>query len=77
MTNDKSILIFTETEKPKNCKIRINDMKAFYQISINKKQFNSLNEDDKIHVYKYLNELEEKIKKLDKVALMIFENNND
>jgi hypothetical protein len=77
MTNDKPILIFTETEKPKNCKIRINDMKAFYQISINKKQFDSLNENDKINVYKYLNELEEKIKKLEKVALMVFENNND
>jgi hypothetical protein len=53
MTNDQPILIFTETEKPKNCNIRIDDMKVFYQISINKKQFDSLNEDDKIECYYY------------------------
>ena len=27
--------------------------------------------------YKYLNELEEKIRKLEKLPLMVFENNND
>jgi len=77
MTNDQSILIFTETEKPKNCNIKVKDMKTFYKISINKEQFDSLNENDQINVYKYLNELEEKIKKLEKFSLMVFENNND
>jgi hypothetical protein len=77
MTNDQSILMFIETQKPKNCNIKVEDVKAFYKISINKKQFDSLNEDDQINVYKYLNELEEKIKKLEKLSLMVFENNND
>ncbi len=77
MTNDQPILIFTKTEKPKNCNIKVEDIKAFYKISINKEQFDSLNEDDKINVYKYLNELEEKIKKLKKLPLMVFENNSD
>ena len=40
-------------------------------------EFDSLNEDDKVNVYKYLNELEEKIRKLEKLPLMVFENNND
>ena len=77
MTNDQSILMFIETEKPKNCNIKVEDVKAFYKISINKKQFDSLNEDDQINVYKYLKELEEKIRKLEKLSLMVFENNND
>jgi len=77
MTNDQPILIFTEIEKPKNCNIKIQDMIGFYKISINKEQFDSLNEDDKVNVYKYLNEIEEKIKKLEKVPLMVIENNND
>ncbi len=77
MTNDQSTLMFTETEKPKNCNIKVEDITAFYKISINKEQFDSLNEDDQINVYKYLNELEEKIRKLEKIPLMVFENNND
>jgi len=77
MTNNQPILIFTETEKPKNCNIKVEDIKAFYKISINKEQFDSLDEEDKINVYKYLNELEEKIRKLEKLPLMVFENNND
>ena len=77
MTNDQPILIFTETEKPKNCNIKVENTKGFCKISINKEQFDSLNEDDQINVYKYLNELEEKIKKLEKLPLMVFENNND
>ena len=43
MTNDQPILMFTETEKPKNCNIKVEDIKAFYKISINKEQFDSLN----------------------------------
>ena len=77
MTNDQPILMFTETKKPKNCNIKVEDIKAFYKISINKEQFDSLNEEGQIHVYKYLNELEEKIKKLEKLPLMVFENNSD
>ena len=77
MTNNQPILIFTETEKPKNCNIKVEDIKAFYKISINKEQFDCLDEEDKINVYKYLNELEEKIRKLEKLPLMVFENNND
>jgi hypothetical protein len=77
MKNNQPILIFTETEKPKNCNIKVQDLKAIYEISINKEQFDSLNKNDQINVYKYLNELEEKIKKLKKIPLMVFKNNND
>ena len=77
MTNDQTILMFTETEKPKNCNIKVEDITTFYKISINKEQFDSLNEEGQIHVYKYLNELEEKIRKLEKFSLMVFENNSD
>jgi hypothetical protein len=77
MTNNESNLIYTKIKKPKNCAIKIEDFAAFYKISINKEQFDSLNENDQINVYKYLNELEEKIKKLEKLPLMVFENNND
>ena len=53
MINNKPDLIFTKIKKPKNCAIKIEDFLAFYKISINKKQFDSLNEDDQIYVYKY------------------------
>jgi hypothetical protein len=77
MTNNQPILMFTETEKPKNCNIKVEEMYETYKISINKKQFDSLDEDNKINVYKYLNELEEKIKNLGKLCLMIKEDFNE
>jgi hypothetical protein len=73
MTNNQPILIFTNTEKPKNCEIKVEEMYGTYKISINKKQFDFLDEDNKVDVYKYLNELEEKLKNLGKFCLMVEE----
>jgi hypothetical protein len=77
MTNEKQTWIFTNTERPKNCEIKVEEMYETYKISINKKQFDSLDEDDKINVYKYLNELEEKIINSGKLCLMVKEDFNE
>ena len=77
MTNKKQTLIFTNTERPKNCEIKVEEMYETYKISINKKQFDSLDEDSKIEVYEYLNELEEEIKNLGKFYLMVKEDFNE
>ena len=75
--NKKTIFIHTETEKPKNCKIVIEDMTIFYKVGISKDDLDKLNEKDKNNVYQYLNELEEKIKKLNKMSLLVYEDFND
>jgi len=77
MTNNEIILISTKTKKPKNCKIIIKDMKAFCKVAISKEDLNKLNEKDKTNVYKYLNELEEKIKKMGKLSLLVYDDFND
>ena len=77
MTNEKQILIFTNTERPKNCEIKVEEIGGTYKILINKKQFDSLDADNKINVYKYLNELEEKIKNLGKLYLIVKEDFNE
>jgi len=77
MTYNQPILIFTDTEKPKNCNIVIKDFTAMCQVSVNQKQFDILNEEDKIKVYAYLKELEEKINELGKICIIIKEEFND
>ena len=77
MTNQEIILIHTKTEKPKNCKISVEDIRAFYKIAINKNDFEILSEQDKLNVYQYLNELQEKIAEIGKVPLLVYEDSND
>ena len=69
------VFVKTNTEKPKNCEITVLDVDAFYKISLNEKEFNLLNENEKIPIYVYLNELESEIKKLykDKDVLIVKE----
>ena len=75
--NKKTIFIYTKTEKPKNCKIVVEDMTVFYKVGISKDDLDKLNEKDKNNVYKYLNEIEEEIKKLGKTSLLVYEDFND
>ena len=77
MKDQETIFIVTKIEKPKNCKIIIKDMKAMYKVAISKEDLNKLNEKDKINVYKYLNELEEKIKEMGKLSLLVYDDFND
>ena len=77
MTDQEIILIHTKTEKPKNCKVKIDDIRAFYKIAINKDDFDILNEQEKNNVYQYVNELQEKITELGKVPLLVLEDFND
>ena len=77
MKDQETIFIVTKIEKPKNFKIIIKDMKAMYKVAISKEDLNKLNEKDKINVYKYLNELEEKIKEMGKLSLLVYDDFND
>jgi len=77
MTDQEIILIHTKTEKPKNCKVKIDDIRAFYKIAINKDDFDILDEQEKNNVYQYVNELQEKITELGKVPLLVLEDFND
>ena len=78
MTNEFDlVLIKVKTKKPKNCRIKIEDMFAFYRITVNKNDMDMLNEKDKKKVYQYLQEIQEKINKTEKMPLVVYENFND
>ncbi len=77
MTNQEIILIHTKKEKPKNCKIIIKDMDVFYKVAVSKDNLNALSEEDKTNVYEYLNELQEKIKEMGKLPLLVYDDFND
>jgi len=77
MTDQEIILIHTKTKKPKNCKVKVEDIRVFYKIAINKDDFDILDEQEKNNVYQYVNELQEKIAELGKVPLLVFEDFND
>ena len=68
--------IETKSEKPKNCKIELISMNdEFYKISLNQDQFDSLSEDEKIPVYIYLNELQEKLNSKNMYNIIVKEKN--
>ena len=77
MIYGEKILIFTDAEKPKNCDIVIKDFTGMCEISINEKQFELLNEKDKVNVFLYLQELEEKIEKMGKMSIIVKKQFND
>ena len=77
MIYGEKILIFTDAEKPKNCDIVIKDFTGMCEISINEKQFELLNEKDKVNVFLYLQELEEKIEKMEKMSIIVKKQFND
>jgi hypothetical protein len=77
MKNEQNFVIITDIKKPKNCEIKIIDMGLFIKILINKKEYqsiiNSNNENEKILLHMYLNELESKLKDTNKKILMVQE----
>lgn len=78
MTQQEIPLIETKSKKPENFKIKLIKMyDAFYKISINQKQFDSLNENEKIPIYIYLNELQEKLNDRNMYNIIVKEDNDD
>ena len=57
--------------------IVIKDFTGMCEISINEKQFELLNEKDKVNVFLYLQELEEKIEKMGKMSIIVKKQFND
>ena len=73
MNQSKIIKIVTNVKKPTDCKIKIEDEEIFYKITVNEQDFNLLNENSKKNVYEYLNDLENILKKLNKMTLIVKE----